>query len=66
MVLNNPVSLPNAAVTINSEVVQGDNIAFAGTTTLVGSNTLTITSGGLTNFTGQVTEVWRFESYRRQ
>src|ERR1019366_4144492 len=27
---------------------------FTGTTTLIGSNTLTITNGGLTNFTGKI------------
>ena len=53
--LNNPLTLSNGSTTIASAASQGNNITFSSTTTLAGSNTLTISSGGTTNFSGLVT-----------
>ncbi len=49
----NAVLLPNTSVTVNS-IVQGVNVNFAGPTTLVGNNTLNLSSSGTTAFTGGV------------
>jgi fibronectin-binding autotransporter adhesin len=56
VILTNAVQITNSTLSIglNNANSQGNNITFAGPTTLFGSNTLTIASEGLTTFQGAI------------